>query len=82
MTEEELDTFQFEDLPCALFHVMSDDIDSETGGKLEEVLLIKMLSENLGALKHKPLSYWVENNIGKCYTADVIKKNNEIKKAV
>jgi len=28
------------DLSCSLFHVMSDDTCSETGAKLEEVLLV------------------------------------------
>ena len=77
MTEEELNKFEFEDLACAMFHVMSDYIDTESGGKLEEVILVQMLAATPGALKHHPLSYWVEHNIGKCYSSDVAKANAE-----
>ena len=77
MTEEELNKFENEDLPSALFHVMSDDIDDETGAKLEEVILVQALAANPGALKHHPLSYWVKNNMGKCYSDDVAKINAE-----
>ena len=77
MTIEELEKFEFEDLPSALFHVMSDYIDDESGGRLEEVILVQMLAKYPGALKHHPLSYWVEHNIGKCYSSDVAKANEE-----
>ena len=78
MTQEQLDEFEFELLPQALFHVMSDDIDDETGAKCEELILIQMLNSYPEVLKHKPLSYWVEHNIGRCYSADVKKTNDEI----
>jgi predicted NodU family carbamoyl transferase len=53
------------------------DIAAALQQKLEEVILVKMLAENIGALKHKPLSYWVDKNVGKCYSADVKKQNDE-----
>ena len=60
MTLEELDKFENEDLPSALFHVTPSDIDDETGGRLEEVILIRMLAQYPSALKHHPLSYWIK----------------------
>lgn len=74
MTQEEFDRFNDEDLPCALFHVMSDDIDNETGAKLEERILVEMIAANPGVLKFHPLSWWVENHTGKCYSKDIKKQ--------
>ena len=61
MTDEQLDQFIYEDLPSALFHVTPTDIDDESGGSLEEVILIKMLAHNPGVLKHKPLQWWIDH---------------------
>jgi len=67
MTQKEFDEFCYEILPQQLFHVMSSDIDDETGAKVEEVILVQMLSEYPGALKYKPLKDWVDEICGKCY---------------
>ena len=78
MTKEQFEQFEQEDLPCALFHVMSDDINSETGAKCEEQILVEMLAANPWALAHKPLKYWVDSTVGKCYKDDVKKANEEV----
>jgi hypothetical protein len=77
MTQEEFDTFVYECLGNALFHVMSEDVSSETGAKLEEEILVQMLAAHPGALKYHPLSWWVENYVGKCYLSDIIKENKK-----
>lgn len=61
MTDEQFDILLHQELMCSLFHVMPDDIDDETGAKLEEVILIKFLAQHPGVLKHKPLYWWIEN---------------------
>lgn len=60
MTTEEFREFTEEVIPQQLFHVDKDDIDDETGGKLEEVILIRMISYHPDCLKHKPLSWFIE----------------------
>ena len=59
MTPEEFEIFTQETIPQQLFHVESKDIDDETGAKLEEVILIKMIASNIGCLKHKPLAWFI-----------------------
>jgi len=80
MTEEQFNQFQYEDLPSAMFHVMSDYKDDDTEASLKEVILVKMLAENPGALKHKPLKEWVDEYVGQCYSEDVKKNNEEVLK--
>ena len=77
MTDEEFDEFN-ESLAQSMFHVLSDDIDDETGASLEEVILIRHLASNPKALTRKPLKQWVEEFVGKCYLEDLKRKNEEI----
>ena len=60
MTEEQFIEFTEEVIPQQLFHVDKDDIDDETGGKLEEVILIRTIASNLDCLKHKPLNWFIK----------------------
>jgi len=60
------------------FHVMSDDLDTETGAKLEEVILVQLLANHPKMLKYKPLKQWVEENVGKCFLSDILKHNEEV----
>lgn len=79
MTEEKIELKEFEiSLAEQMFHVLSDDLDDETGAKLEEVILVQMLASTPKMLKHKPLKQWVEENVGTCYSADVKKHNDEV----
>jgi hypothetical protein len=59
MTEEQFNVFVNEDIPCALFHVQPTDIDDDSGAKLEEVILVKIIAENLSCLKYKPLQWFI-----------------------
>jgi len=78
ITSERFEIFDDEDMPSAFFHVMSDDIDSETGAKVEEQLLVEMLAACPGALKYRPFSEWVKEYTGNCYSADIKKHNDEV----
>ena len=60
MTKEEFNEFVYEIIPQQLFHVDSTDMDDETGCKLDEVILIRLINENIQCLKYKPLSWFVE----------------------
>ena len=60
-TEEEFIQFINEDIPCALFHVGKEDLSDETGGKLEEEILIRCLADSPGALKFKPLQWFINS---------------------
>lgn len=73
----ELENFEMS-LAQSMFHVLSDDIDSETGAKLEEVILLQHLAADPSILKYKSLKQFVEENTGKCYSADVKKRNDEV----
>jgi len=80
MTKEQFKQFEGEDMPCAFFHVMSDDIDEETGLPLEQIILDRMLKGNPGVLEYQPREYWEKMYIGTCYLADVKKANEEVLK--
>jgi len=77
MTDEEFDEFN-ESLAQSLFHVLSDDIDDETGASSEEVILVQHLASNPKVLAKKPLKQWVDECVGKCYLEDLKRKNEEI----
>lgn len=59
MTNEEFKIFTEETIPQQLFHVDKDDIDDRTGGKLDDVILLEIIYQNLGCLKHKPLAWFI-----------------------
>ncbi len=61
MTKEEFETFMGEIVPCALFHVMSTDVDDEYKVKLDELILVQLIAENPGVLKYKSL-HWLCNH--------------------
>lgn len=60
MTTEQFKEFTEETLPQQLFHVDPKDIDDETGGRLEEVILAGLIAHNMGCLKHKPLQWFLD----------------------
>lgn len=63
MTKKEFTEFTDETIPSALFHVDYKDIDDKTGMKLDEVILINLIQQNITCLKHKPLRWFVEEFI-------------------
>lgn len=65
MTHEEFTEFTEEVIPQALFHVTYTDIDDETGGRLEEVILAGLIGHNSGCLKYKPLQWFLDTYLSK-----------------
>lgn len=59
MTETQFEEFVDEIIPQQLFHVSPDDIDDETGCKLEEVILIRLIAQHIHCLKYKPLQWFI-----------------------
>lgn len=64
-SEFEFDEFM-QYLHESLFHVQSTDINSETGAKCEEQILVELLAAYPQALRFKSLSEWCEYVCGKC----------------
>lgn len=62
-SQTEFQEFIGETIPQQLFHVMPEDIDDETGVRCDEIILFRLLSQNPQALKHRPLSWFVEQFI-------------------
>ena len=59
-TEEQFEEFVGEILPQQLFHVMSTDIDDETGAKCEDIILLQMLGSCPEALRYKSLRWFID----------------------
>jgi len=60
MTHLQFNEFVEETIPQQLFHVGHDDRDDVTGGRLEEIILVNLIANNLGCLKHKPLKWFLD----------------------
>ena len=60
MTTEDFNEFCFEIIPQQLFHIEPTDIDDETGGKLDETILVKLIASQPSCLKHKPLRWFLD----------------------
>ena len=60
MSKDEFDQLVDEIIPCALFHVIPTDIDIDTGARLDEVILINILKNNLDALSYKNLKWFTD----------------------
>lgn len=60
MTEEQFQEFITEVIPTQLFHVEPKDIDDESGGKLDETILVGLIANNPSCLKHKPLQWFLD----------------------
>ena len=67
MTEEErFEEFTQEIIPQQLFHVSRKDIDDETGAKLDEVILLRLLATHPSYLRFKSLKWFIETYIENC----------------
>ena len=60
MTEIQFKEFTEEIIPQQLFHVDPKDVDDESGGRLEEVILVGLIAHNIECLKHKPLQWFLD----------------------
>ena len=59
MTTKQFIEFTEEIIPQQLFHVEQKDRDDISGGKLDEVILINLIANNLSCLKHKNLQWFI-----------------------
>lgn len=60
MTEEQFQEFCHEIIPQQLFHVEPTDLDDDSGGKLDETILVGLIANRPGCLKHKPLQWFLD----------------------
>jgi len=60
MTEERFQEFIHEIIPQQLFHVYPTDIDDESGGRCDEVILVGLIANSPSCLKHKPLQWFLD----------------------
>ena len=63
MTDEQFREFNDEIIPSALFHVDPTDLDDDTGAKLEEVILVKLIARNPECLRHRPLQWFIDTHL-------------------
>lgn len=63
LTEDQLNELLYEIIPQQLFHVSRTDVDSESGAKLDEIILLRILNQFPELLQYKPLDWYVENYI-------------------
>jgi len=61
MTTKQFNELIHEIIPQQLFHVYPSDIDDETGGRLDEVILIGLIANDLSCLKHKQLQWFLDS---------------------
>lgn len=66
LTDEQLNELLHEIIPQQLFHVDRTDIDDETGARLDEIILLRILNQFPELLQYKPLDWYVENYITNC----------------
>lgn len=60
MTTEQLKEFTEETIPQQLFHVDPTDIDDDSGGRLDEVILVGLIANSPSCLKYKPLQWFLD----------------------
>ena len=60
MDEKQFKEFTEEIIPQQLFHVEPTDYCDDTGGRLDEVILVGLIAQDLSCLKHKPLQWFID----------------------
>ncbi len=60
MNEEQFREFIEEIIPQQLFHVEPTDIDDDSGAKLDEVILVRLIANRPECLKHKSLRWFLD----------------------
>ena len=63
ISQEEFNQFIHEDLHSALFHIMPEDLDDTYGIRLDELILIQILSKKPEVLQYKSLEWFVHHYI-------------------
>jgi len=61
MTEERFQEFIHEVIPQQLFHVTPTDLDDESGARLDEVILVRLIAQNPSCLKYQKLQWFLDN---------------------
>jgi len=77
MTKEQFDEFINEVIPQQLFHVEPKDRDDESGGQLDEVILVGLIANRPSCLKHKPLQWFLDKFLVSQENWDKMLKKNE-----
>jgi hypothetical protein len=78
MTTEQFDEFVHEVIPQQLYHVEPKDIDDDSGGRLDETILVGLIAQSPSCLKHKPLQWFLDNFlISEEKWNEMLKKNED-----
>jgi len=78
MTNERFEEFCHEIIPQQLFHVEPKDLDDDTGGRLDETILVGLIANSPGCLKHKPLQWFLDTYlISEKKWNEMMKKNQD-----
>lgn len=81
MTTEQFKEFTEEVIPQQLFHVYPSDTDDDSGGKLDETILVGLIANRPACLKHKPLQWFLDTFLISQEKWDkMMEKNEDIKK--
>lgn len=75
MTEEHFREFTEEVIPQQLFHVYPTDTDDDSGGRLDETILVGLIANRPACLKYKPLQWFLDT-----YLISEKKWNKQMKK--
>ena len=75
MDEERFKEFTEEVIPQQLFHVEPKDKDDDSGGRLDETILVGLIANSPSCLKHKPLQWFLDT-----FLISEKKWNKQIKK--
>jgi hypothetical protein len=67
MTPDQFDKFIWETIPQQLFHVDDTDKDDVSGSCLSEVILIKLISNNIECLTYRSLQWFIDNFVKDCH---------------
>lgn len=59
MSKAQFEEFTEEIIPQQLFHVEPTDID-DSGGRLDEVILVGLIANRPSCLKYKPLQWFLD----------------------
>ena len=78
MNKEQFKEFTEEVIPQQLFHVNPKDIADDTGGKLDETILVGLIANDPSCLKHKPLQWFLDTYlISEEKWNEMMKKNQD-----
>ena len=60
MSEAQFEEFIHEVIPQQLFHVEPKDRDDDSGGRLDETILVGLIANRPSCLKYKPLQWFLD----------------------